>query len=136
MTTNTTTAPIPVDLSTGRSIPFRPAKSQKGDDIFGVINPTTGWVAHSNSRGVNVAADVVGDGLPTYVEVLGKRVELKTGTTGTGNPKRYAANVPVEVDGEPRAFSIRISRTQRGYNVAGSITRRGQLGGNDLVEGL
>lgn len=126
--------PVMVELSTGASLPLRPAVAKKTGNPYHTIlkgNKPAG------RYGVKVDPAVVGGALPTSIKAFGKTIAKKDGVTQSGNTK-VSFTETVETPAGPRILSISISMLDNGkaYNVLGSLHRPGGAGGAKALASL
>jgi hypothetical protein len=126
MTKNLNTTVVPVDLSTGASIPLRPTLAKNGNVYHAVLKgKANGSTFDPGKYGVKVDKTVVGGSLPKEATIAGKTVSAVAGTTVSGNPK-VSFRASVEIAGEKRIMRLSISALPNGdFNVSGALVRLG-----------
>lgn len=129
---------VPVELSTGATIPLRPIKAKSGNTYHAVLKSDgRGGYKHPGKFGVKVAGPVVGGKLPESVVVNGERIRGTYGESQGGNPKvSFSARIDVPGLGE-RMLRLTISSLKDGnFNVGGSLNRPGGSSGAPAAESL
>lgn len=130
---------VPVELSTGATIPLRPIKAAKTNNVYHAVLKSDGRGGHKHPGkwGVKVDASVVGGSLPEKVTIAGVTIVGVKGTSQGGNPKMtYSERISVEGLGE-RQFKLTISELKDGvFNVGGSLNRPGGGGSQTVATSL
>lgn len=121
---------VPVELSTGTSLPLRPFQAKTGNIYHAILKrKNDGSLYNPGKYGVKVDSAVVGGKLPDHVTVSGTRVNATPGTTTTGN-RKVTFNAPVMIEGQSRVLRLSISALPNGdFNVSGVLNRPGGQAG-------
>jgi hypothetical protein len=126
------TAIINATLSNGNVLPLRATATKKGHPYWTVQNPKT---HKAPSRyGMKVAGKLIGDALPTEVEINGTTLVFAHDVNQDGKPRAYATGPVGDVDGEPRQCAIGITAQPDGNYVitTARVTRTGGGGGGTV----